>query len=190
MTSRLDLPGLDTLPLWAKALAASRIARRAALWMPDSASKNARATFLDACDALDRCALAGERRPADLAIIDKANRVQPGIAEQGASLALYYAADAAHAAESSLDFSAAESACHASMLKAFDAAKSAQGLNPLQVHLFIAADVDILQFACKEARTDKYRGLGQEVAQRLFPVHPPEQRDRDVVIDDPTGGAR
>jgi hypothetical protein len=190
MTSRLELPVLDALPLWAKVLAASRIARRAALWMPNSASENARTLLVQACDAIDRWALAGERLKPDLAIVERAKALRPRAAEQGAVMALFFAADAAHAAESALDFSAAESACHSSMLKAFDAAKGAAGLNPIQVQIFIAADVDLLGFACKEANIDRYQGLGRGVAERLFPVYPPDNRDDDVIDDDPTGGAR
>lgn len=190
MTSRLELPGLDSLPLWAKALAAARIARRAALWMPNSASESHRSRMLAACDALDHCALVGSRPKPQLAIIQKATQLQSRAPEEGAALTFYYAADTAHAAESALDFSAAESGCHASMLATFTAAKCSAGMNPLQVHIFIAADVDLLAFACKEAGIDRYQGLGRGVAERLCPVYPPENRDYDVISDDPTGGAR
>lgn len=76
------------------------------------------------------------------------------------------------------------------MLATFTAAKCSAGMNPLQVHIFIAADVDLLAFACKEAGIDRYQGLGRGVAERLCPVYPPENRDYDVISDDPTGGAR
>jgi len=190
VNTRLELAGLDQLPLWGKVLLASRIARRAALWMPNSASDHVRARYVEACDAIDRCAYLGARPQPDLAAIEHAKLHQPSAAERGAAFALYFAADSAHAAESAQDFGAADAACHNSMLKACDAAKAAPGLNPIQVHLFIATDADLIGFACKEHGVGKYQGLGSQVAQRLYPVHPPDLRDDDIKADDPTFGAR
>lgn len=181
------------LPLWAQVLLASRLTRRAALWMPEDVPDETRQTLLKACDAIDRCAIAGDWLKAERAVIEKAANMQPVADACGAVNAVYYTADAAHAAHDSLDFSAAESACTSSAGKAMAEAGKSTGLNPLQVRIFAAADVDLLRFACKEAGVGRYDGLGTAVMGRLCPVYPPDPRDRDTrrsAAPDPTGGAR
>ena len=181
------------LPLWAQVLLASRLVRRAALWLPDDLPAETRQTLLAACDAMDRCAIAGECLKAERAVIEKAANMQPVADACGAVNAVYYAADAAHAAHDSLDFSAAESACTSSAGKAMAEAGKSTGLNPLQVRIFAAADVDLLRFACKEAGVGRYGGLGTAVMERLCPVYPPDERDKGSRVRaerDPTGGAR
>lgn len=181
------------LPLWAQVLMASRLVRRAALWLPDDVPEQTRRLLLEGCDAMDRCAIAGERLKAEQAVIEKAAGIQPVADACAAVNAMYYAADATHAAHDSLDFSAAESACTSSVGKAMAEVEKSRGLNPLQVRIFAASEVDQLRFACKEAGVGKYDRLGTEVMQRLCPVHPPDERDRDPRANarwDPTGGAR
>lgn len=181
------------LPLWAQVLMASRLVRRAALWLPDDVPEETRQTLLAACDAMDRCAIAGEWLKAERAVVEQAANMDPVADACGAVSAMYYAADATHAAHDSLDFSAAESACTSSAGKAMAEAGKSTGLNPLQVRIFAAADVDLLRFACKEAGVGRYDGLGNGVMERLCPVYPPDERDRtsrERSRPDPTGGAR
>lgn len=169
----LDQDGYRALPLWAQVLVASRVARRAALWMPSSVSASVRDKLLVGCDALDRSAEAGARSREDRPVLELAAALQPCVYSHGAATAMYYAVDSAHAAEDSLDFSAAETACTGSAGRAIAAASESRGLNPLQVQVLVAADVDLLGFACKEAGVGRYDALGASVMQRLPPVHPP-----------------
>jgi hypothetical protein len=173
----LDQDGYKALPLWAQVLLAARATRRAVLWMPASVSASVREKLIAGCDALDRSAEAGSRSREDKRVLDRAAAVQPCIYSHGAATAMYYAVDSAHAAEDSLDFSAAESACTGSAGRAIAAASESRGLNPLQVQIFVSADLDLLTFTCKEARVGRYDGLGQQVMGRLVPVYPPDTRD-------------
>ncbi|MFT3684551.1 MAG: hypothetical protein QM783_06410 [Phycisphaerales bacterium] len=194
MRDLFDFNSHETLPLWAQVLLASRMTRRAALWMPRSVSTRAREALVAGCDALDRCTVAGSVLADAKEALRKATSFDPDGGSYGAATAMYYALDAAHAAESSLDFSAAETACTASVGRAIAAAADGPGLNPLQARIFITSDVDLLAFGCKEAGIGRYDGVGPHVPQRLTPVHPPSERDLDEVSAEPdedeTHGAR
>jgi hypothetical protein len=189
-----DLNSHASLPLWAQVLLASRITRRATLWMPRSVSSRAREALIAGCDAIDRCAVAGVVLKAEAPALRKATSFQPDGGSYGAATSMYYAVDAAHAAEGALDFSAAEGSCTASVGKAIAGAAEGPGLNPLQVRILVTSDVDLLAFACKEAGVGRYDGVGKDVPLRLTPVHPPSERDLDAASAeqdmDETHGAR
>lgn len=181
------------MPLWAQVLAASRMARRAALALPRDVPEASREALLAGCEALDRCCAAGERLSAEMPAIVRARDLRPAGALEGAVAVFRSAADAAHAAQDSLDFSAAESACEGSVGRALHEAGGAVGLNPLQARVLAASDVDVLAFNCREFRVGRYDGVGREVMQRLHPVHPPAERleaSPGPMDGDPTGGAR
>ncbi len=164
------------LPLWAQVLIASRIARRAIVELPTTVTQKDYDQFVSVCDSLDECAIRGERSAEAKSLFDKQLRYQPSRDSTAASQALYYAIDAAHAAESSMDFEAAESACTGSVYKAIAAAAESAFMNPIRIAIFVAADIDQLNFACKSGAAHRYYGLGKEVVGNMIPVHPPEKR--------------
>jgi hypothetical protein len=170
-SAMFELDTVRELPLWAQVLMASRMARRAVLAMPATVSESTRTVLLAGCDAMDRCAAAGEWSKGERAAVKKAMDHQPAGDAQGAKEAVYYAADATHAAHDSLDFSAAESACVGSVQRAMSAAAGAKGLQKLQVLVFMASDLDSVRFACKECGVGRYDGVGAGVMGRLAPVH-------------------
>ena len=171
--SILQLDSIAKLPLWAQVLLASRTARRAALAMPDTVNPTTRSAILAGCEAVERCAVAGNWSGEE-AVIRRAMDLCPSGDASGAGEAVYFAGDAAHAANDATDFSAAESACEGSVRRSLQAAAGAKGLNALQVMMLIAADLSVVSFACGESRIGRYDRLGQGVMGRLFPVHAPE----------------
>ncbi|MEK7265283.1 MAG: hypothetical protein AAB227_04200, partial [Pseudomonadota bacterium] len=66
--------------------------------------------------------------------------------------------------------------CIDDVQKAFAAASAAEGMSPLQIRLYAAADLDQLRFACGEAGIGFYDALGPQVMGRLAPVYPPDAR--------------
>jgi hypothetical protein len=142
------------LPLWAMVLLAARAVRRAALTRPTDERK----PLVEGCDLLADAALAGE--------LDQSYRFEPDSGAVG--LALEAAVDAARAAEASLDFSAAETACFNSTRRALAyAAQSAD--TPLQAAIRAASDVDLLRFATDEFGIGRYDPLTPDVLARLTP---------------------
>lgn len=186
-----ELDAIRDLPLWAQVLIASRLCRRATLWLVQDTPPKASSLLLAGCDAVDRCALYGQRPKDEIAIIEHAIEYQPSRDAQPAFAAMYYTADAAMAAEASLDFEAAESACTQSVLKAMASVAEQNTLSPIQARIFAAADLDLLRFACKENNIGRYNGLGTAVFRRLIPVTAPNPQDiRPRVNDDPQYGFR
>lgn len=169
-----ELEKIGELPLWAQVLIASRVAKRAVLALPKNVEAATRATLLEGCDAIERCAVAGEWIKEERPAIQRAMDLQPSGAASAVGMALYYAADAAHAAHDSLDFSAAQSACVSSAWKSMQAAMGGAGLNPLQVMTYMAADLETVRFACKEGNVRTYDGVGKYVMERICPVYAPE----------------
>jgi hypothetical protein len=185
-----ELDTIKDLPLWAQVLMASRMVRRAVLALPPGVPESGPRILLAGCDAMDQCAKAGQNLRSEKAAIGRAERFQPSTITHAAALAMECAADATLAAEASLDFGAAEVACVNSAQRAMTHASESPGLAPLQAQIFMAADLDLLRFACKEARVGRYDGLGEAVFGRMTPVHPPEPHKPNQADADPTGGAR
>lgn len=193
MAAFFELERFTELPLWAQAYMASRAARRAVLSLPRDVPDAIRRAMLDGCDAIDRCCVRAGRTAEDIAAIERAVKGRIPRAAEHAALAVYFAGDSAHAAESSSDFYAAEAACGQSAAKAMDASGRSPGLNPVQARIMSASDYDTLRFACAEAGLSRYSGLGKDVPLRMAPVHPPDERAANSphpMAGDPTGGAR
>lgn len=172
-----ELDTIKTLPLWAQVLIASRLCRRGAMWLALDASPDTRAILLAGCDAVDRCALLGQRPQAEIVTIEHAVRLVPTRETQPALGAMYFTADAATAAESALDFAAAESACTQSVLKAMNSIALQPPFSPIQLRIFAAADLSQLRFACKENKIGRYDALGAAVFARLVHIIAPDPQD-------------
>ena len=145
---------LAGLPLWALVLLAARAVRRAALTLPPGE----REPLLEGCDRLVDGALAG--------VLERSYRFEGG--SSPVALALEAAVDAAHAAEASLDFSAAETACLNSTKRAL-AYAAQQAETSLQAAILVASDVDLLRFATDEFGIRRYDPLTSDVLARLTP---------------------
>jgi hypothetical protein len=171
-----QLERIEQLPLWAQVLIASRAARRAALSLPESTPAHIRSALAEACDQLDTSAKRGDFTAEARRAGKRASAIRATRATEHAIESLRAAADAALAANDSLDFSAAERACTTSTFAAIARAAESPGLSPLQMRIFAASDLDQLRFACGESRIGRYDGLGLHVLSRMAPVHPPRQR--------------
>jgi hypothetical protein len=179
------------LPLWVQVLLASRLIRRAVLALPGDDSERPRPLLIEACDALESCARAGQRLKEAKAVLEKAGRIQPPAALRAVAAAMHWAADACHAANDSLDFGAAETACVGSVGRAIAELEDSPGLMPMQLHIYMAADVDQMAFACKEDGVGRYDAVSGHVFGRLLPVIALPKLPAPGPMDgDPTGGAR
>lgn len=152
----IEPPAVGELPLWAQVLLAGRMARRAA---DGDELRRIGEAFGAGCTG---AAESGWHRR----LLEDARRLPESRARACAEAAL----DAAFAAESSLDFSAAESACTSSTLRAIEEAGASPALNPLQAQILAASDVDLLRFAAEEAGVGRYDPLPASVLGRLTSV--------------------
>jgi len=145
---------LAELPLWALVLLAARAVRRAALTLPPGEQE----PLLEGCDRLVDGALAGG--------LERGYRYDCGSGP--VALGLEAAVDAARAAEASLDFSAAETACLNSAKRALAyAAQSAD--TSVQAAILVDSDVNLLRFATDEFGIGRYDPLTSDVLARLTP---------------------
>lgn len=166
-----ELDQFKDLPLWAQVLMASRLVRRVLARIPSTNEQRAIQVLTAGCDALDACAAQGQV-PSDLnEPIRIANSFQPTGTMHSPTVALACAIDAAKAAEASLDFSAAETACSNSIAKSFAWASEAPGMTPLQARILLAADLDLLRFNCKEFNVGRYDAIPKGVFERLIPAN-------------------
>ncbi len=173
MPAIFELHTIADLPVWAQVLLASRIARRAALAMRSLVPTEEIAIRLRACDLMEESARLGSSHRIFPEMKKSVNYdgVPAGIP---LSNVLFWAVDTAHAAESTGDFAAAETALINSGRQTFEYAKAIPTMNPLQVAVCLAGDLDQLRFACKECSIGRYDPLSKDVFERLAPVYPPE----------------
>lgn len=172
LSTDFELDQIRTLPLWAQVLIAARMARRATLRLAKGFPDEDRAAMLALCDALDEAAAIGEYWEEKLAPLAARMKALRGGAAGEAADALYWAWDAAGAAHGAQSFPV-DATCVRDVENAIAAASRAEGLTPLQVRLFAAADLEQLRFACGEAHVGFYDALGAHVMGRLAPVYPP-----------------
>lgn len=154
-----DLP---SLPLYAQALIASRLARRAALAMLTGPALEA---AIASCDAIDHFAQAGDGFRDDHPLYR--NHPRGNTPHE----ALHWAWDSLAAAHSSSDFPI-DPTVTASARRAIAAVTQDPRVSAIQVAILLAADIDQTHFACQEASISKYAGLTPHVLARLAPCHP------------------
>lgn len=174
MPAILELDQIGKLPLYAQALMASRIARRAVFQLPDSYPVTAKGGMLSVCDQLDAFCRDGGAAMSVMRPLYEQAKSWRGPAAGEAAEALYWAVDATASAEAANDFPADET-CTRDARQAFAAAGRAERLSPLQVMTYLAADLDQIRFACEESRIGFYDALGPAVMSRLAPVYPPSR---------------
>ncbi len=131
--------------------------------------------MLDLCDGLDEAALSGDYREQKLGPLAECMKAMRGGPAGEAAEALYWAWDAAGAAHGAQSFPV-DATCIRDVQNAIAAASRAEGLSPLQVRVFAAADLDTLRFTCGEAHVGFYDALGSYVMERIAPVYPPDER--------------
>jgi len=175
MPAIFELDEISKLPLYAQAFIASRIARRAVLFLPADFPDDERDVLVGICDKLDGyCRDGGATMKKMRALYDLAGKFR-GAAAGEAAEAVYWAIDAAASAEAANDFPV-DATCMRDTEKAMAAASSSHGLSPLQVRLYAASDLDSLRFSCAEAPVGFYDALGPYVMERIAPVYPPDKR--------------
>lgn len=180
--SRLNnLDRFDTLPEFGQALLAVRMVARAFLGkLPEHDAE--RHLILKACSAAEQCARDGRgtfyhkdlfrevMNLRDLFDLHRGNR-------EWIRCSAWWMVDAINAAEAVQDFPIDGTATR-SARQAFAALHQDRELNPMQITILLAGDLDQLHFACDEDRrlpaqnlSAKYEGLGPNVMGRLAPVH-------------------
>lgn len=165
------------LPLFAQALVAARIARRAVLATINN--EHDRALALAVCDALDAACRRGDGWKSAEAAHERAGAIASNRQTSSTIECLRMAVDSCGAAQASLDFPI-DAPVAASAERAIEAIARDARIGPIQIHIAFAADVDLLAFACEEARINKYDGLAPtprpphpavDATQRLASVH-------------------
>ena len=168
----LQLEGVAVLPHWAQVLIAARITQRVAL-ATDELQGEERQNVLAACEELSVAAVHGVFPRARFdAIRSMSERIRevPGAAFVGR--ALHYTADAAFGADRAQDFTGFEPSCIEAVRKAIDTLLAEKRFGAFQVRIAVAADADLLAFACGEVSTGIDEGLGAHVMGRMLPIHP------------------
>lgn len=175
MSAIFELDEISKLPLYAQAFIAARMARRATLFLPKTFAAAERAAMLEICDKLDAlCRDGGASMKKMQPLYDRANGFRSAAAGEAAE-ALYWAVDATASAEAANDFPV-DATCVRDAQNAMAAASRSNGLSPLQVRVYAAADLDALRFACGEAGIRFYDALGSYVMERIAPVYPSDGR--------------
>lgn len=183
MPTLATLADLGTLPLWAQALIAARLVRRAALAFFDPASPasttnptttitDARATVFSTCDAIETCAELGGGVHRFAPLFDRASqlRFESHDAIRTLTQSVFWAVDSTRAADASQEFPF-EATVTRSMLSAIGTLQLEPRLGSLQIIILVAADADQIRFACSEIGIGRFDPLTRHVFGRLAPVH-------------------
>jgi hypothetical protein len=170
-----DKDRFAALPLWGQVLLASRMVRRGALAMFDGDAFIAmRDVVTGACDAIERCAVAGGDTGAVMPVFKRAMALRDSrvpSAVEACAQSIWWAIDAARCAEAAMDFPVDATVTN-SARNAMGALAADRRVNSLQLFILAAADLDQIAFACSEVHIGKYDGVTAHVIGRLAPVHP------------------
>lgn len=164
-----ELDQINTLPLWAQVLLASRFSRRILALTPAGTETRAVDILTKGCQALDRAAAAGDLTRDLNEDLRRAKSFQPTGQMHAITATVGHAIAAAEAAVGANDFSAAETALAHSMSRCLAAGSEAPNMTPLQARINLAADFDLLRFNCKEFNVGRYDAIPREVFERLLP---------------------
>lgn len=166
----LDFTGIDALPLWAQVTLAARVARRMSLGWRNLTDVQ-REPLLRACDCMLAAARTALWQPSDRAVVSLAVEHATSLRADALARTMRHAGDAALAAASAVVPTQSETTTAASVYRALRAACSAHIFGELQVRIVIAADADLLAFACSEAQLNRVAPLTPAIVTRLVPAH-------------------
>lgn len=166
----LDLSGIDQLPLWAQVTLAARLVRRMAMGWRDLTVKQ-REPMLHAADRMLSAASSRACSPEDRDAFAMAFDHATSLKADALALALFHAGAATSAAMRADETSWGDSTTVASVRKALLAACQAAQFGQLQVRIAIAADADLLAFACSEQGLGRLDAMTPHVFGRLPLVH-------------------
>jgi hypothetical protein len=187
MAAIFELDQFSQLPLWGQVVVASRVVRRGMLAMLPDETDRARRVVEDACVALEWCAEHGGHIHQVKKQLDSASKLREKrlpVGQDTIAHAIHCAVDACRAADAAQDFPV-DTTVTASSKRAFAALAADPRVNSLQLTILIAADFDLVRFACSEISVQRYNGVTQHVLGRLGPVHPLTlQEPRRPIEDD------
>ena len=155
------------LPLFAQSLVACRLARRAAQAMLTGEDQK---IALDSCDTIEFVAKHGDGWSTDHPAVMATTMIRRTRGSEATLDALRWAFDSVAAAQAALDFPV-DRTVTASANRAIQAVCSDSRVSQLQVSILVAADIDQIAFACKEANISTYDGVSGHVLERLAPCH-------------------
>jgi hypothetical protein len=158
---------LAALPLFAQALLATRLARRASLAMLLNRDHE---LAIALCDQLELIARDGDGWRADLPAFKAVERLKRTPQTSAALDATRWAFDATGAAQAASDVPVDDTVTF-SLRKCEWVIKQDPRISALQLDILIASDADQLAFACSEIKLDRYAGLTHHVLSRLAPCH-------------------
>lgn len=172
MPTLFDPQQFGSLPLWGQVLIAARMVRRGLLGMLPEATNDFRDRVMSLCGLIERCAMSGAITKDEMATL-LAGRELRAVAPARVSAvaqAMWWAIDACRAAEAAQDF-LADHTVTSSALHAIACLGEDQRVSRLQLTILVAADVDLIRFACDEVSIGRYDALTSSVLLRLAPVH-------------------
>ncbi len=179
--SRLDcITDFASLPVYAQALVAMRMVRRAVLAKLAPADSETQ-LMIQAFDAAEACCTTGKGVYQSSDLFDRVMALRDLTTDhsqrQWLRQAMWYAIDALRAADAcqERDF---ESTVTRSAQTSIAALGEDENLSRMQITILLAADIDQMLFACGEVDklpsqnlASKYEGLGSHVMGRLAPAH-------------------
>jgi hypothetical protein len=161
------MPDLDSLPLFARALVAARMARRCVMAMLEETDREA---ALAACDLIERITRQEEGWEDGHPAMRAVSRIRSGRGKAAALEAVRWAFDSAGAAQGANDFPV-DHVVGASAHRCFAAVTADPRVSAVQVVIVTASDVDQIAFACSEVHVGLYDPLTAHVFGRLAPCH-------------------
>lgn len=158
---------LKSLPLFAQALVACRLARRAALAMMAGADQ---ALALEACDAIEAIARDADGWRDENPPIKALAKIRRTRENESALEAVRWAYDSVGVAQGALDFSV-DATVTGSAQRCINAVCDDPRVSKLQIMIVLDGDIDQIAFACKEGNVNANDGVGGHVLGRLTPCH-------------------
>lgn len=172
MPAIFELDRFGELPLWGQALIAMRMTRRGAMALITPRHSTIRETMDAAFDIIESCAVEGNGVHRYEKELDAAMALRDDCPRELFPLchSMWYAVDSARAAQYANDFPIDATVAN-SARQAIGALAGDGRIVPLQLTVLAAGDMDLVRFACGEARIGRYDGLTRHVLDRLAPVH-------------------
>ncbi|NUQ52665.1 MAG: hypothetical protein HUU19_08200 [Phycisphaerales bacterium] len=173
MPAIFELNQFGTLPLWGQALIAARMVRRGVLAALPDATPEFRDRALAACATIERASAEGELNDADERALKDAMNLRDRADSRVASVAsaLWWAIDSCRAARGAQDFPVDASVSNSALRAVGELGEDAR-VSRAQLTVLLAADFDLVRFACSEISVGRYDALTAHVLERLAPVHP------------------